>query len=278
MKNSLVYRNKNVDLYLMDCLEWMSTLSENSVDMTLTSPPYDNIRNYDGYVFDFKETANQLYRITKPGGVVIWNVADQTINGSETCTSMKQALYFVDCGFNLHDTMIYIKKNPMPSSGDRYHQAWEYIFCFSKGKPKTFNPIMMECKYGNLTANQKYRGTEGEKNYKVTKRNPTSKVRNVFEYVIGGGHSTKDKIAFEHPAIMPERLAEDQIKTWSNEGDLIIDPFAGSGTTAKMAHLNNRKFSGCEVSEQYCKIFEERLNSSSEIQLKDNPLSVLLDG
>lgn len=136
MKDSLVYQNKNVNLYLMDCLEWMSALSEDSVDMTLTSPPYDNIRNYDGYAFDFKETANQLYRITKPGGVVIWNVADQTINGSETCTSMKQALYFVECGFNLHDTMIYIKKNPMPSSGDRYHQAWEYIFCFSKGNQR----------------------------------------------------------------------------------------------------------------------------------------------
>lgn len=277
MKNSLIYQNKNVDLYLMDCLDWMSTLDENSVDMTLTSPPYDNIRDYNGYSFDFKQTAKQLYRITKPGGVVIWNVADQTINGSETCTSMKQALYFVECGFNLHDTMIYVKKNPMPSSGDRYHQAWEYIFCFSKGKPKSFNPIMVECKYGNLNANQKYRGSKGDKNYKVTKRNPTSKIRNIFEYVIGGGHSTKDKIAFDHPAIMPEKLAEDQIKTWTNEGDLVIDPFAGSGTTAKMAYLNNRKFIGCEISEQYCKIFEERMNLSSEIQLKDNPLSVLLD-
>ncbi len=84
-------------------------------------------------------------------------------------------------------------------------------------------------------------------------------MRNVFEYVIGGGHTTKDKIAFEHPAIMPEKLAEDQIKTWTNEGDLIIDPFAGSGTTAKMCILNNRKFSGCEISEDYCNIFIERL-------------------
>jgi len=255
----LKYNKNDIYLYLQDCIVWMKTLEDNSVDMTLTSPPYDDIRNYKGYCFDFESTAKEMYRITKPGGVVIWNVADQTINGSETATSMRQALYFIKCGFRLHDTMIYLKKNPMPSSGKRYHQSWEYIFCFSKGTPNTFNPIEVECKYGNLTANQKYRGKDGEKNYKVTKRNAFSKVRNVFEYVIGGGHTTKDKIAFEHPAIMPEKLAEDQIKTWTNEGDLVIDPFAGSGTTAKMCIINSRKFNGCEISEEYCNIFIERL-------------------
>lgn len=255
----LKYSKNDIHLYLQDCIVWMKSLGDDSVDMTLTSPPYDDIRNYNGYSFDFESTAKELYRITKPGGVVIWNVADQTINGSETGTSMKQALYFMNCGFRLHDTMIYLKKNPMPSSGKRYHQSWEYIFCFSKGTPNTFNPIEVECKYGNLKANQKYRGKDGERNYKVTKRNAFSKVRNVFEYVIGGGHTTKDKIAFEHPAIMPEKLAEDQIKTWTNEGDLVIDPFAGSGTTAKMAHLHNRIFSGCEISDEYCEIFIKRL-------------------
>lgn len=259
----LKYSKNGIHLYLQDCIVWMKSLGDDSVDMTLTSPPYDDIRNYNGYSFDFESTAKELYRITKPGGVVIWNVADQTINGSETGTSMKQAMYFMECGFRLHDTMIYLKKNPMPSSGKRYHQSWEYIFCFSKGVPNTFNPIEVECKYGNLKANQKYRGKDGERNYKVTKRNAFSKVRNVFEYVIGGGHTTKDKIAFEHPAIMPEKLAEDQIKTWTNKGDLVIDPFAGSGTTAKMAHLHNRIFSGCEISEEYCEIFIKRLEESN---------------
>lgn len=259
----LKYSKNGIHLYLQDCIVWMKSLGDDSVDMTLTSPPYDDIRNYNGYSFDFESTAKELYRITKPGGVVIWNVADQTINGSETGTSMKQAMYFMECGFRLHDTMIYLKKNPMPSSGKRYHQSWEYIFCFSKGVPNTFNPIEVECKYGNLKANQKYRGKDGERNYKVTKRNSFSKVRNVFEYVIGGGHTTKDKIAFEHPAIMPEKLAEDQIKTWTNKGDLVIDPFAGSGTTAKMAHLHNRIFSGCEISEEYCEIFIKRLEESN---------------
>ena len=268
---NLKYNQNNITLHLQDCIEWMQGVDSDSIDMTLTSPPYDNIRNYEGYSFDFESTAKELYRITKPGGVVIWNVADQTVDGSETCTSMKQALYFVECGFKLHDTMIYLKKNPMPSSGKRYHQSWEYIFCFSKGVPNTFNPIEVECKYSNLNANQKYRGVDGNKNYKVTKRNAVSKVKNVFEYIIGGGHTTKDKIAFEHPAIMPEKLAEDQIKTWTNEGDIVIDPFAGSGTTAKMCLMNHRKFYGCEVSEEYCNIFIKRLEQF-ETKLIENPL------
>lgn len=273
---NLKYNDNGICLYLQDCIEWMQSVDSDSIDMTLTSPPYDNIRNYEGYSFDFESTAKELYRITKPGGVVIWNVADQTVDGSETCTSMKQALYFVECGFKLHDTMIYLKKNPMPSSGKRYHQSWEYIFCFSKGVPNTFNPIEVECKYGNLKANQKYRGVDGEKNYKVTKRNAVSKVKNVFEYVIGGGHTTKDKIAFEHPAIMPEKLAEDQIKTWTNEGDVVIDPFAGSGTTAKMCLMNHRKFYGCEISQEYCNIFIKRLEQFDSKQTQ-NPLMMFLD-
>lgn len=260
-KNGMLkYKENDIELYLQDCVEWMKTIQDKSVDMTLTSPPYDNIRKYNGYTFNFEETVKELFRITKDGGVVIWNVADQTVNGSETATSMKQALYFLECGFKLHDTMIYLKKNPMPTGGKRYHQSWEYIFCFSKGTPKTFNPIMVECKYKDRKANQKYRGTDGEKKYKVTKRNSHSKVKNVFEYVIGGGHTTKDKIAFDHPAIMPEKLAEDQIKTWTNTGDLVIDPFSGSGTTAKICFLNQRKFNGCEISSDYCNIFIERIS------------------
>jgi site-specific DNA-methyltransferase (adenine-specific) len=150
----LKYQKNNITLHLSDCIDWMQSLKNDSVDMTLTSPPYDNLRDYHGYCFDFKKTTKELYRITKPGGVVVWNISDQTVDGSETGTSMKQALFFIECGFKLHDTMIYLKKNPMPSSGKRYHQSWEYIFCFSKGTPNTFNPIMIECKYGNLKANQ----------------------------------------------------------------------------------------------------------------------------
>ena len=165
-------------------------------------------------------------------------------------------------GFRLHDTMIYAKKNPMPAgvSSKRYHQAWEYVFILSKDAPETFNPIMVKAKFGHLEANMKHRGKDGEINYKKTKRNEFTKVRNIFEYNIGGGHSTKDKVAFGHPALMPEQLAHDMITTWTDEGDEVFDPFTGAGTTAKMCLLSNRKFHGTELSLEYCKLIEQRIN------------------
>ena len=242
-----------------EAYEWLSCIESDSIDMCLTSPPYDSIRNYTGFTVNFQAVIAQLYRVIKLGGVVIWNVSDQTISGSETGTSLKQALMFMDSGFKLHDTMIYMKNNPMPTSGKRYHQSWEYLFCFSKGVPTTFNPIMRECKYSHLQANQKYRGTTGELSYKKTKRNKFSKVNNVFSYTIGGGHSTKDKIAFSHPAIMPEQLALDQVTTWTNKGDIVIDPFLGSGTSAKAALMLEREFMGCDLSQEYCEIAKQRI-------------------
>ena len=242
-----------------DCLEWMSGQPDDSIDMILTSPPYDNLRTYNGFDFDLPNMLTQFKRILKPGGIIIWNVADATIKGSETGTSMRQGLAFIDAGFKLNDTMIYVKRNPMPSSSSspRYHQAWEYLFCFSKGRPKTFNPLMRDAKYTG-EANMKYRGKDGKIEYKKTPRNTHTKLNNVFEYTIGGGHTTKDRVAFEHPAIMPERLAEDQILTWTNEGDTVYDPFAGSGTTIKMAVLNNRTGIGTEISKEYIDIANKR--------------------
>ena len=237
-----------------------------SVDMVLTSPPYDNIRNYNGFSWNFHGIVHELYQILKPGGVVIWNVADQTIKGGESGTSFRQALHFMDSGFTLHDTMIYSKNNPMPSGGDRYHQAWEYIFCFSKGKPKTFNPIEVKAKYGGGESNMKNRGTDGSLSYRKKTRKEYTKVRNVFSYSIGGGISAKDKIAYGHPALMPEQLANDQIITWSNAGDLVYDPFTGAGTTAKMALANERRFLGSELSGEYCDLVEERLRVNGLIE------------
>ena len=146
----------------------------------------------------------------------------------------------------------------MPQGGKRYNQSFEYMFCFTKGKPKTFNPITEPTKYKGL-ANMKNRGKNGELIYRKVKRKNTKKVGNVFKYSIGGGISTKDKVAFKHPAIFPEKLVHDQIITWSNENDIILDPFMGSGTTAKTAKLNNRKYIGFEISKEYCDICEERL-------------------
>ena len=189
---------------------------------------------------------------------MIWVVGDATIGGSETGTSFKQALSFKEIGFRLHDTMIYYKNNPMPQTGKRYHQHFEYMFAFSKGTPKTFNPITEPTKYRGL-ANMKNRGQNGSLEYEKIERTQAKKVGNVFFYSIGGGISTKDKIAYQHPAIFPEQLVIDQMQTWSNENDLVYDPFMGSGTTAKIANLLNRKWIGSEISQDYVAIAEKRL-------------------
>lgn len=249
------------EIYNEDCLITMQNLPNDYVDCVITSPPYDDIRNYNGYKFEFEKIAKELFRIIKVGGVVIWVVSDATIDGSETGTSFRQALYFKEIGFRLHDTMIYYKNNPMPQTGNRYHQHFEYMFCLSKGSPKTFNPITESTKYKGL-ANMKNRGQDGSLDYEKVERTDEKKVGNVFFYSVGGGISTKDKVAYRHPAIFPEKLVLDQILTWTNEGDLVYDPFMGSGTTAKIAQLLNRKWLGSEISKEYVEMAEKRLREN----------------
>jgi len=245
-------------IYNENCLITMKNMQDNCIDFVITSPPYDDIRNYNGYQFEFEKIAKELYRVLNNGGVIIWVVADATVDGSETGTSFKQALFFKATGFRLHDTMIYYKNNPMPQTGNRYHQHFEYMFAFSKGSPKTFNPITESTKYQGL-ANMKNRGQNGTLDYEKVVRTTEKKVGNVFFYSVGGGISTKDKIAYNHPAIFPEKLVADQIKTWTNENDLVYDPFMGSGTTAKIAHLLNRRWIGSEISKEYIDIANERI-------------------
>ena len=254
-------------IYNENCLDTMSKMPNDFIDLTVTSPPYDNLRTYNGYSFDFESIAKELYRVTKQGGVVIWVVGDSTIKGSETGTSFKQALFFKEIGFNLHDTMIYEKNTssfPSRKDGNRYTQIFEYMFVLSKVKPKTSNLI---CDKENKWAGH----TNWGKNTKRGRDNDlkeTSKIKpvpkfsprnNIWKYTVGGGFASSDKIASKHPAIFPEKLVNDHILSWSNEGDLVYDPFMGSGTTAKMAILNNRNYIGSEISEEYCKIIEERL-------------------
>ena len=258
-------------IYNENCLDTMAKMPYNFIDLTVTSPPYDGLRTYNGYSFPFEDIAKELYRVTKEGGVVVWIVGDATVKGSETGTSFKQALFFKEIGFRLHDTMIYYKNNPMPQTGNRYHQHFEYMFAFSKGSPKTFNPITEPTKYQGL-ANMKNRGQNGTLDYKKVERTKEKKVGNVFFYSVGGGISTKDKIAYNHPAIFPEKLAADQINTWSNENDLIYDPFMGSGTTAKMSILNNRNWIGSEISSEYCNIIEERIKKAWGEKRKEKDL------
>lgn len=247
-------------IYNEDCLSLMRKMNDDFVDLTVTSPPYDDLRNYNGYSFDFESIANELYRITKDGGVVVWVVGDKTTNGSETLTSFKQALYFKEIGFNVHDTMIYQKKKP-PLTHKRYEQEFEYMFILTKGKLKTFNPIMVPKKYMDKRKNKAF-GREKTNEHDMGFSSPkTERIKgNIWEYLVGGGKSTKDKIAFKHPAIFPEKLAEDHILSWSKEGDVVFDPFAGSGTVPKMAILNKRIFIGSEISSLYCEgIIKPRL-------------------
>lgn len=254
--------NKN---YNENCLDTMSRMPDGFIDLTVTSPPYDNLRTYNGYSFEFEKVAKELFRVTKQGGVVVWVVGDATINGSETGTSFKQALYLKEIGFNLHDTMIYQKDNPPPVGGqNRYYQHFEYMFVFSKGRPKTFNPIIAERrnKY-NDKRTERVKGFNRDKDGNFTKKlvvlQENVKIGNIWKYIVGGGNSVE--YGTQHPAAFPEKLASDHILSWSNPGDLVYDPFMGSGTTAKMAIPNGRNWIGSEISEEYCKIIEERIRS-----------------
>ena len=243
-------------IYNEDCLETMKRMEDNSIDLTVTSPPYDNLRTYNGFEFDWHKTIEELYRVTKEGGVVVWVVGDATIKGSETGTSFKQALWAMECGFNLHDTMIYSKNNYPPLTHNRYEQSFEYMFVFSKGSPKTFNAIRVKTKHeGKIPSGSFYHTNKQEKPTPAntnTRVNKTKIKPNIFSYTVGG---RKDG----HPAPFPEQLAHDHIVSWSNEGDMVYDPFLGSGTTAKLAKQLKRKYIGSEISKEYCDIAEERL-------------------
>lgn len=248
-------------IYNENCLETMARMKDNFIDLTVTSPPYDNLRDYKGYSFDFESIAKELYRVTKEGGVVVWIVGDATIKGSESGTSFKQALYFKECGFNLHDTMIWQKTNPMPKiRTKRYFDVFEYVFILSKKAPKTFNPIMVDCKSGGKTYNStcKNMGGESGRTKKEFKLNNQRYKNNIWEMAVA-----KNKTS--HPAVFPEQLANDNIISWSNQNDLVYDCFMGSGTTAKTAILNNRNYIGSEMSEEYCDIAEKRIK---ETQIK----------
>jgi site-specific DNA-methyltransferase (adenine-specific) len=274
-------------IILGDAIEVLKGYSDNTFDLTVTSPPYDNLRTYngkikdevvfeDGFSFPFVEMARELYRVTKKGGVVVWVVNDQVKNGGETGSSFRQALKFMEIGFTLYDTMIYHKNGaPFPETG-RYSQVFEYMFVLSKGKPKTVNllkdkpnrwaghtnfgePSKRE-KDGNLKKVDKFTVAEFGTRY------------NVWYVNNGKGFSSKDDIAFQHPAIFPESLAEDHILSWSEEGGLVLDPMCGSGTTLKMAKLNNRNYVGIDINEEYVDLSNKRVDGlESYTELNPNP-------
>lgn len=256
----------NVDKIICgDCKIELLNIPNETIDLTLTSPPYDNIRNYNGYSFndnDFIEIVKQLFRITKNGGVVVWIVGDSVIKGSETGTSFRQALQFIQEGFNLHDTMIFEKNTssfPAKKDSKRYTQIFEYMFVFCKGKIKTGNLIcdkINKC-YGSTNWGKKTQRNQNGELIETKKIKPVpefSPRNNIWKYNVGKGFNSSNEESHKHPAIFPEKLAEDHILSWTNEGDIVLDIFVGSGTTCKMAVKNNRHYIGIDISEEYCEL------------------------
>jgi DNA modification methylase len=266
-------------VYQEDCLTTMKRMPDNLISLTVTSPPYDDLRtynnkvkglsnDYNGYSFDFENIARELYRVTKEGGVVVWVVGDATHKGSETGTSFRQALFFKEIGFTIHDTMIYMKNNFSNPSSTRYHQIFEYMFVLSKGKPATFNPIKdrkniyagQVGSWGKNTVRQKD-GSMKENSKKTIQE--YGQRYNVWTYKTSK-NGQEDEVAYEHPAIFPIDLVKDHIISWTNPEEIIYDPFMGSGTTAKGASVLNRKWVGSEINEKYVDICNRRLNPKKD--------------
>jgi site-specific DNA-methyltransferase (adenine-specific) len=250
----------NNKIYNEDCLVTMSKMEDNYIDLTITSPPYDELRTYNGYSFKFEDVAKELYRVTKNGGVVVWVVGDATINGSESGTSFRQALFFKEIGFNLHDTMIYQKANFSNPSINRYHQIFEYMFIFCKGSPKTFNPIKdrLNITQGGSIGKNTTRQKDGSLKVNTKRTNDKYGMRyNIWRMKTVGQENMGKSLP--HPAMFPMQLVKDHIISWSNEGDLVYDPFIGSGTTAIVSINLGRNYIGSDISKEYCDIAEQRV-------------------
>jgi|ERR1019366_3314364 site-specific DNA-methyltransferase (adenine-specific) len=248
-----------------NCVEVMRNIEDDAIDLTVTSPPYDGLRNYNGYHFPFEDIAKELFRITKQGGVVVWVVADATIEGSETGTSFKQALFFKEIGFNLHDTMIFRKKNPIPQIyRKRYNNEFEFMFVFSKGVVKTHNSILVDCLHAGLELNgttyKNYSKNEQTRE-KFAKPVKDKKIKgNIWEYVVG--KKQEDQEAKGHPAPFPCELVRDHILSWTNQGDTVLDPMSGSGTTCRVAAEIDRNYIGIDISPEYCDIARVRIKNN----------------
>jgi site-specific DNA-methyltransferase (adenine-specific) len=246
-------------IYTGDNVATLKTFPDACIDLVVTSPPYDNLRTYGGHTWDFEGVARELTRVLKPGGVIVWVVADATVNGSETLTSMRQAIHFKDvCGLRVHDTMIYRKNSYVPLNHSRYEQSWEYMFVFSKGRPAAWNPIRIPCV---TVGTKRWRGNEKQREAsyamkaveKYTEVKPDKTAPNIFTYDVGKNERTK------HNAPFPLGLARDHILSWSNEGDVVLDPFAGSGTTCLAARDAGRRYVGIEINAEYVEIINRRL-------------------
>lgn len=250
-----------------DNLQVISQFPDNCIDLIVTSPPYDSLRLYDGYAFQFIALAKETMRILKNGGVMVWIVGDQFTEGSRNLTSFHQLIDFREkIGFTIHDVMGYEKMGFRTPQNNRYNQSFELVYILSKGKPKTFDPIKDEkvINYGDVKIPiVRYENGIRTEQRQVTYDKEYKMRGNVWKYAVGFNTTTTDIIAFEHPAICPEKLVDDHIQSWSNRNDLVLDYFSGSGTTCKMAYLNYRHYIGIDISARYCEIARERISMSN---------------
>lgn len=248
-------------LIVDNCVDIMRGWPDDIIQLTVTSPPYDKLRDYKGYDFPFEAIADELYRVTAPGGVVVWVVGDRIKKG-RSLTSFRQAIYLQDIGFRAHDIMIYQKKNTPFTRSNAYTNAYEMMFIMSKGKPATFNPLKIPTQRHGMEMLTHNKLPDGINKKKLGELKKEKTRTNIWSYAVGLGGTTRDRIAFQHPAVFPEKLALDHILSWSNPGDLVLDPMCGSGTTGKMALLNDRKFIGIDISADYIEIARQRLAES----------------
>lgn len=254
--------NHENTIILGDACEKLELLKDNSVDLVITSPPYDDLRKYNGAGLTWNHEkfmciANQLKRVLKEGGVIVWVVNDRTENGSKTGTGFRQALYFKEIGLNINDTMIWRKTNPMPQvKQPRYSACFEYMFVFSKGTPKTFNPIMRECKLGGKYYNSTAKNMDGESGRHSLSYNVNKEMvdYNVWDIAVAQNKTN-------HPAVFPYEIPYRHILSWTKKGDVVLDPFIGSGTTALAARDLGRKYIGIEMEKSYYSMCIERLRN-----------------
>lgn len=243
--------------YNEDNIITLSNMEDDFIDLTVTSPPYGKLRKYNGFCFDFYKLADLLYKKTKEGGIVVWICQDQCINGGESCISFEQALYFKKIGFRLYDTMIWRKPSPQSPTEGRYYDVFEYMFIFSKGKPKTLNLIKdRKNKSFGSKSKKETRSCKEDRSYKDGFRTVKEFSRRFNVWDISRGINKTS-----HPAVFPYKLALDHIITWSDEGDLVYDPFIGSGTTAVACEDTKRLWIGSEISKEYCEITNGRLKN-----------------
>jgi site-specific DNA-methyltransferase (adenine-specific) len=259
-----------------DAAEILPTFPKDCIDLTVTSPPYGDARTYHGYEFDFERIVAGLFRVTKPGGVVVWVVGDTTVNGYKTGEPFRQALRFIKgSGFELYDTIIYQKNGPVSFSNNRYYPVHEFMFIFSQGQPKTINLIRDRknkwygTKWSNIRTRRRQKGHIERSTWDNEQGGEFGVRFNIWKYNVGAGYTSKDLYAFEHPALMPEKLARDCIISWSNPGDVVLDPLAGAGTTLKAAVANNRRYIGIEISPAFCDIAKRRVQTNLSLELTE---------